>query len=92
MRQCPLLALSGHGDGKLRYINGAPGALFWFAPLQRHRTRSRVGTRLGLLPFLVSAIGTKRTFRVALHMSAIGTKADMAFCDANVCFLIQVDI
>ena len=34
------MALSGHGDGKLCYINGVPGALFWFAPLQRHRTRS----------------------------------------------------
>ena len=28
----------------------------------------------------MSAIGTKRTLRVALHMSAFGGKADMAFC------------
>jgi len=34
----------------------------------------------------MSAIGTKRTCRVALHMSAIGGKADIAFCTANVCF------
>ena len=27
-----------------------------------------------------SAIGTKRTYRVELHMSAIGGKADMTFC------------
>ena len=26
----------------------------------------------------MSAIGTKRTYRVALHMSAIGGKADIA--------------
>ena len=29
---------------------------------------------------LMSAIGTKRTSLVALHMSAFGGKADMAFC------------
>ena len=34
----------------------------------------------------MSAIGTKRTLRVALHMSACGDKADMPFCTANVCF------
>ena len=28
----------------------------------------------------MSAIGTKRTSAVALHMSAFGGKADMAFC------------
>ena len=33
-----------------------------------------------------SAIGTKRTWACALHMSAIGGKADMTFCIANVCF------
>ena len=32
------------------------------------------------------AIGTKRTSLVAPHMSAIGGKADMTFCTANVCF------
>jgi hypothetical protein len=32
----------------------------------------------------MSAIGTKRTYRVALHMSAIGGKADTPFCAANV--------
>jgi hypothetical protein len=37
----------------------------------------------------MSASGTKRTFRIALHMSAIGGKADMPFCTANVCFLTQ---
>jgi hypothetical protein len=31
----------------------------------------------------MSAIGTKRTYRVALHMSAIGGKADMPFCTAK---------
>ena len=34
----------------------------------------------------MSAIGTKRTFLVAPHMSAIGGKADVPFCTANVCF------
>ena len=32
----------------------------------------------------MSAIGTKRTCRVALQMSAFGGKADMPFCTANV--------
>ena len=32
------------------------------------------------------AIGTKRTYRVALQMSAIGGKADMPFCTAHVRF------
>ena len=35
---------------------------------------------------LMSAIGTKRTSPSASHMSAIGGKADMAFCAAYVCF------
>ena len=34
----------------------------------------------------VTAIGTKQTYRVALHMSAIGGKADMPFCTASVRF------
>ena len=32
----------------------------------------------------MSAIGTKRTCRVALHMSAFGGKAGMTFCAAGV--------
>jgi len=32
----------------------------------------------------MSAIGPKRTSLVALHMSAFGGKADMAYCSANV--------
>ena len=32
----------------------------------------------------MSAIGTKQTSLSALHMSAIGGKADMTFCGANV--------
>ena len=36
------------------------------------------------LQLLMSAIGTKRTSLVAPHMSAIGCKADMAFCTAYV--------
>ena len=32
----------------------------------------------------MSAIGTKRTSLVALHMSAFGGKADMPFCTAYV--------
>ena len=34
----------------------------------------------------MSAIGTKRTSLVALHMSAFGGKADMPFCAAHVRF------
>ena len=34
----------------------------------------------------MSAIGTKRTSLVAMHMSAFGCKADMALCTAHVCF------
>ena len=37
----------------------------------------------------MSAIGTKRTSPSALHMSALGGKADMTFCTAHVCFLTQ---
>src|SRR6185437_7208554 len=33
---------------------------------------------------LMSAFGTKRTWACALQMSAIGGKADMPFCTANV--------
>ena len=33
----------------------------------------------------MSAIGTKRTYRVALHMSAFGGKADMPTALQNVC-------
>jgi hypothetical protein len=33
---------------------------------------------------LMSALGPKRTSLVALHMSAFGGKAGMAFCGANV--------
>jgi hypothetical protein len=32
----------------------------------------------------MSAIGPKRTFLFAPHMSAFGSKADMAYCSANV--------
>jgi hypothetical protein len=34
----------------------------------------------------MSAFGPKQTWAGALHMSAFGDKADMAFCGANVCF------
>ena len=34
----------------------------------------------------MSAIGTKRTFVIAPHMSAFGGKADMPFCAAYVRF------
>ena len=34
----------------------------------------------------MSAIGTKRTWASALHMSAFGGRADMTYCTAHVCF------
>ena len=34
----------------------------------------------------MSAIGTKRTSLVALHMSAFGGKADIGFCAAHLAF------
>jgi hypothetical protein len=40
----------------------------------------------------MSAFGTKRTYRVALHMSAFGGKADMPFCTANVRYWGKADI
>jgi hypothetical protein len=43
----------------------------------------------------MSAIGTKRTSLFALHMSAIGGKADMPFCTAgldDVRFTSKADI
>ena len=53
-------------------------------PLYNAIAREALAARLGLLPFLVSAIGTKRTYARALQMSAFGGKADMPFCTANV--------
>jgi hypothetical protein len=38
---------------------------------------------------MMSAIGPKRTSLVALHMSAFGGKADIAFCAVYVCFMTQ---
>jgi hypothetical protein len=40
--------------------------------------------RSTLLPTGLSAYGPKQTWMSALHMSAFGGKADMAFCSANV--------
>ena len=40
----------------------------------------------------MSAIGTKRTSLVAPHVFAIGGKADMTFCIANVRFWHKADI
>ena len=42
---------------------------------QRNAALARSSSSIGL----ISAIGTKRTYRVALHMSAFGGKADMTF-------------
>jgi hypothetical protein len=62
--------------------NWRAGSLFWFAPLQRHRTRSpsckaRASAVLAQIGAM-SAIGTKRTWRAPRRMSAIGGKADIA--------------
>jgi hypothetical protein len=35
-------------------------------------------------PNLTSASGPKQTFHFALRMSALGSKADMVWCSANV--------
>jgi hypothetical protein len=59
------------------YLNLVPGALFWFAPLQRNRTRSP-SRKVGASASSMSAIGPKQTSLVALHMSAFGGKADIA--------------
>jgi hypothetical protein len=40
----------------------------------------------------MSAVGTKRTSPCALHMSAIGGKADMTFCAAHVRFCTKADM
>ena len=40
----------------------------------------------------MSAFGTKRTCASALHMSAIGGKADIAFCGAHVGFFPVADV
>src|SRR5262245_25157028 len=40
----------------------------------------------------MSAIGLKRTWTSALHMSAFGGKADMPCCAAYVCFWPKADI
>jgi hypothetical protein len=58
------------------YLNLVPGALFWFAPLQRNRTRSP-SRKVGASASSMSAIGPKRTSIAAPHMSAFGGKADI---------------
>ncbi|MFZ1067886.1 MAG: ABC transporter substrate-binding protein, partial [Pseudolabrys sp.] len=45
--------------------------------------RARRGDRVNVG---MSAIGTKRTWAVAPHMSAFGVRADISFCAAHVCF------
>ena len=63
------------------YINlKTAKALGLTVPQHANRPRGRGDRMNGWM----SAIGTKRTFRVALHMSAFGGKADMACCSANV--------
>ena len=54
-------------------------------PLYNAIAREALAARLGLLPFLMSAIGPKQTLICAPPMSAFGGKADMTFCYANVC-------
>jgi hypothetical protein len=34
----------------------------------------------------MSALGPKRTWALALHVSAFEGKADVTYCTANVCF------
>ena len=53
------------------YLNLVPGALFWFAPLQRNRTRSP-GRKVRASASLM--LGPEPTSLVALHMSAFDPK------------------
>jgi hypothetical protein len=68
-------------------------ASFGFRLLSRSATRAprkNKSPRMGTMrfPYLghhgMSAFGPKRTWAVALQMSAFGGKADMAHCSANV--------
>ena len=103
-RTCPLSGVKrtstragiSPGACRLCYIVGVPGALFWFAPLQRHRTRSpscKAGASavsdvrfwhladIGLCAAHVR-FGVKRTCHFALHMSAFDPKRTF-FCAAR---------
>ena len=81
-----------HSTGRLAFLSQCPHHwapfLFWTSITPRwlgHVVGNRACTG-EILITLMSAIGTKQTSRVALHMSAFGGKADMPFCAAHVCF------
>ena len=76
------------------FCNAAPRGRLTAAFLLRCVKNSAFGTkRTCLVALHMSAIGDKADMpAAALHMSAIGDKADMAFCIANVCFRPKADI
>jgi len=59
------------------YLLLVPGALFWFAPLQRNRTRSP-SRKVRASARSMSAFGPKQTRVDALQMSAFGGEADIS--------------
>jgi hypothetical protein len=73
--------------GAIQYEDIPP--LEWRAVARAQRAATRpppaVCARLLKIAVAMSAIGTYRTFRRQLRMSAFGGKADMPFCTANVC-------
>ena len=60
------------------FLLPTPAVLFGSGDAAAPRAREELENKM-------SAIGTKRTYRVALHMSAFGGKADIGYCTANVC-------
>jgi hypothetical protein len=58
------------------------GCMLW--RVRNSRSRPFNAPAAFILRYVMSAIGTKRTFEFAPHMSAFGGKADMAFRGANV--------
>ena len=49
------------------YLNLVPGALFWFAPLQRNRTRSP-SRKVGASASSMSAFGGKADIAIAANV------------------------
>ena len=52
--------------------------------LHRRASVMKAGVAEAFAHTAMAAIGTKRTSLFAPHMSAIGSKADIAFCTAHV--------
>jgi hypothetical protein len=75
-----------HADQRLYNPEGGGAPLISDGAMVAAVNRSLAGPTIESDDVFMSAFGTKRTSLFAPHMSAIGGKADMTVCTANVCF------